>query len=319
MSTITRRNVLAGLLTAAPRPRAQPSISLLGPAEWTAFTNVTVIDGTGATLLDHTVLIQQDRIMALGLPYVGHMPRAITPEEASDAGQLTLEHVGAFADRFASAGVADSAIAATLERFRLQVAPAMFARFAHNHTWFTPTLIASKTAIHLGDHRPDPRDKYVSASCKKITDELLKRPSYQTFLTPDSIQRQKRDFEQLPPLVNLLHRSGVGLLAGTDFAVSVIYPGFSLHEELELLVAAGLTPMQALQTATANPAQVLGQNNLGTVKAGNLADLLLLEADPLNDIRHTRAIHTVVSRGKVFDQPALKQMLADAAEEAERS
>ena len=145
------------------------------------------------------------------------MPRAITPEEALDAGQLTLEHASAFADRFASKGVAAESIAKALERFRVQQAPALFERFARNHTWFTPTLIATKSAIHLGDHQSDVRDKYVSASCKKITEELLKRPSYQSFFTADSVQRQQREFAQLPPLVNLMHQSGVGLLAGTNF------------------------------------------------------------------------------------------------------
>jgi len=77
-----------------------------------------------------------------------------------------------------------------------------------------------------------------------------------------------------------MHQSGVGLLAGTDFAVSIIYPGFSLHEELELLVMAGLSPMAALQTATSNAARVLGQTDLGTIERGKLADLVSLDADP---------------------------------------
>jgi hypothetical protein len=240
----------------------------------------------------------QSECQERGLRYVGHMPRAITPEEASNAGQLTLEHVGAFVDRFASQGVADNDMAATLARFRTQEAPAMFAVFARNRTWFTPTLVVSKSAIHLADHQPDPRDKYVSASCKRITEELLKRPSYQSFLAPGSVEHQERDFAQLPPLVALMHSSGVPLLAGTDFAVSVIYPGFSLHDELELLVESGLKPMEALQTATSNPATVLGHDDLGAIKAGNLADMVLLDANPLTDIRNTRSIRMVISRGE---------------------
>ncbi len=258
----------------------------------------------------------QSACRQVGLRYVGHMPRAIKPEEASDSGQLTLEHVGAFADRFASEGIAPNDVAQSLERFRKTDAPALFARFARNRTWFTPTLIASQRAIHLGDHAPDPRDKYVSVSCKKITADLLKRPSYQAFFSPESVNQQKREFDELQPLVKLMHQSGVGLLAGTDFAVSIIYPGFSLHDELELLVESGLTPMESLLTATANPAHVLGQPNLGTIKTGNLADLVLLQANPLNDIRNTRKIWAVMSRGKLFDSAALAQLLADAETEA---
>jgi imidazolonepropionase-like amidohydrolase len=261
----------------------------------------------------------QSECRAVNLPYVGHMPRAITPEEASGAGQLTLEHVGAFADRFESAGTPAAGVAAALETFRKQQAPALFERFARNKTWFTPTLIASKTAIHMGDHKPGPRDQYVSASCKKITQELLKRPSYQAFFTPDSVQRQQRQYAQLPPLVNLMHRSGVGLLAGTDFAVSIIYPGFSLHDELELLVDCGLTPMQSLLTATANPARVLGQKDLGILKPGNRADFVILAANPLTNIRNTTKIQAVVSRGKLFNRTALDQMLSAAAQEAQRT
>jgi imidazolonepropionase-like amidohydrolase len=261
----------------------------------------------------------QSECQERGLRYVGHMPRAITPEEASNAGQWTLEHVGAFADRFASQGVADNDMAATLARFRTHEAPAMFAVFARNRTWFTPTLIASKSAIHLGDHQPDPRDKYVSASCKRITEELLKRPSYQSFLAPGSVERQEREFAQLPPLVEQMHSSGVPLLAGTDFAVSVICPGFSLHDELELLVESGLKPVEALQTATSNPATVLGQDDLGAIKAGNLADMVLLDANPLTDIRNTRSIRMVISRGECFDRDGLDQLLANAAMEAART
>jgi imidazolonepropionase-like amidohydrolase len=272
-----------------------------------------------AAILREAYFGVQSECRKLGLPYVGHMPRAITPEEASDAGQLTLEHVGAFGDRFESAGVPASGVAAALEHFRRQAAPALFERFARNKTWFTPTLIASKAAIHMGDHKPDPRDKYVSASCKKITTELLARPSYQTFFTPDSVQRQERQYQQLLPLVNLMHQSGVGLLAGTDFAASIIYPGFSLHDELELLVTAGLTPMQSLFSATVNPARVLGQKDLGVIKPGNRADFVLLGANPLTNIRNTTKIQTVVSRGKRFDRLALDQILAAAAEEAQRT
>jgi imidazolonepropionase-like amidohydrolase len=247
------------------------------------------------------------------------MPRAIMPEEASDAGQLTLEHVGAFGDRFAAAGAAPDEVAGALERFRKQDAPALFARFAKNRTWFTPTLIVSKSAIHLGDHRPDGRDQYVSASCKKITEELLKRPSYRSLIGPDAVARQERDYRQLPPLVKLMRDSGVGLLAGTDCAVSIICPGFSLHDELELLVTGGLTPMQALLAATANPARVVGREDLGRIKTGNLADLVLLRTDPLQDVRNTRGIQAVVSRGRLFNRAELDGMLADAAEEAART
>jgi imidazolonepropionase-like amidohydrolase len=255
----------------------------------------------------------------LNLPYAGHMPRAIEPEEASNAGQLSIEHVQAFADRFSSQGVSDDNMTQALIRFRAGKAPALFELFAKNSTWFTPTLIATKSAIHLGDHQPDRRDQYVSASSRKITAELLTRPSYQAFLSPDSAARQTRDFNEMIPLVGLLHRQGVRLLAGTDCAVSIICPGFSLHEELELLVAAGLNPMEALLTATANPATALGRKDLGAVRAGYFADLVLLDANPLDDIRNTRKIRAVIAGGRVFARADPDRLLEQAAMEASRT
>jgi len=116
-----------------------------------------------------------------------------------------------------------------------------------------------------------------------------------------------------------MHESAVRLLAGTDFAVSKIYPGFSLHEELELLVTSGLTPAESLLTATGNPAEVLGRHDLGTIMVDRLADLVLLGADPLNDIRNTRDIKAVMTRGKLYDRAALDKMLAQAAQEAKET
>jgi len=255
----------------------------------------------------------------LNLPFVEHIPRAVTPEEVSDRKQVTVEHVAALGDRLERAGVAADQLADALANFRKQEAPALFARFARNGTWFTPTLAPSKAAIHMGDHKSDPRDRYVSESCKKITAELLTRSDYQAFLQPESVARQEREFRELLALVGLLNRSDVRLLAGTDLAASILYPGFSLHDDLALLVEAGLTPMQALQTATRNPAQMLRRNDLGTIAAGKLADLVLLDADPLADIRNTQKIRAVVSRGKLFDRRALDQLLAQGEAEAAQS
>ncbi len=116
-----------------------------------------------------------------------------------------------------------------------------------------------------------------------------------------------------------MHREGVPLLAGTDFAISLVYPGFSLHDELALLVQCGLTPMQTLQTATRNPARVLGQDKLGTIEAGKLADLVVLYADPLINIQNTRRVQAVVSRGRLLRRPELDWLLEQAAIEARQS
>jgi imidazolonepropionase-like amidohydrolase len=95
--------------------------------------------------------------------------------------------------------------------------------------------------------------------------------------------------------------------------------GFTLHAELALLVAEGLTPLEALQAATLNPAKFLhGTDSLGTVAAGRLADLVLLDADPLADITNTTAIRAVVANGRYFDRAALDQFVVAAQAVAKR-
>jgi imidazolonepropionase-like amidohydrolase len=106
---------------------------------------------------------------------------------------------------------------------------------------------------------------------------------------------------------------GVPLLAGSDSPNPFVYPGFGIHDELALLVRAGLTPAQALRTATINPARFLGlSDSLGTVAVGKVADLVLLDGNPLTDIANTKRIRAVVQGGKLFNRAALDAMLASA-------
>jgi imidazolonepropionase-like amidohydrolase len=112
-----------------------------------------------------------------------------------------------------------------------------------------------------------------------------------------------------------MHRARVPLLAGTDagWVQPYVYAGFSLHDELALLVRAGLTPMESLQTATINPARFLGmETDLGSIERGKIANLVLLDADPVADIHNTTKISAVFQAGKEFDRPALNQMLQNA-------
>jgi imidazolonepropionase-like amidohydrolase len=128
---------------------------------------------------------------------------------------------------------------------------------------------------------------------------------------------RKRVFEKELELTGRLVGAAVPLLAGTDSPAPNAVPGFSLHDELELLVRAGLSPLQALQAATIQPARFLGiQSSSGTVERGKRADLVLLDANPLVDIRNTRRIAAVILNGTLLARQTLQQMLEKAKAEA---
>jgi imidazolonepropionase-like amidohydrolase len=111
-----------------------------------------------------------------------------------------------------------------------------------------------------------------------------------------------------------LRDAGVRLLAGTDTPQPFIYPGFSLHDELALLVKSGLTPLEALRTATYNPAEYLNAlDSLGTIAPGKIADLVVLDANPLESIQNTRRIAAVVANGRLFERADLDSLLRNVA------
>jgi imidazolonepropionase-like amidohydrolase len=126
----------------------------------------------------------------------------------------------------------------------------------------------------------------------------------------DPLERREEYWRRNLSMVGALHRAGVPIMAGTDAAPGVfILPGFSLHDELADMVAAGLSPMEALQTATSNPARFLNRTDIGTIAPGALADLVLLSANPVADIHNTTSIVAVVANGRLFDRPALDVLL----------
>jgi imidazolonepropionase-like amidohydrolase len=129
-------------------------------------------------------------------------------------------------------------------------------------------------------------------------------------LSSAQIADRKRLYQKELELVGALRRARVPILAGTDVGNPYLFPGFSLHDELALLVEAGLTPMEALQASTRNPARFLGRNDLGTVEKGKVADLVLLDADPLVEIRNTTRIAAVVVGGRLLPKAVLEAMLA---------
>jgi imidazolonepropionase-like amidohydrolase len=197
-----------------------------------------------------------------------------------------------------------------LDSERLQQVAAIL---RENNTWITPTLtplwgIAARDELM---QQQDVRLELLSDVIRRLLDPKHD-PRYNTW-TQTEWSWMRRSYKRDAEMVPVLAKAGVKLLAGTDAVTDYCIPGFALHDELELLVKAGLTTAQALRTATVNPAEYLGkQMDFGEVKAGKMADLVILVGNPLEDIRKTTTTFAVIQNGGYLDSDSLNGMLYDA-------
>jgi imidazolonepropionase-like amidohydrolase len=189
---------------------------------------------------------------------------------------------------------------------------------ARNQTWQVPTLITKQVQTYIDDISKidDPRLRYSTAA--EIEASKPQNAFLSKYLTPEYIVFKKRLFASELKVVGLLHRAGVPFMIGTDaFGSAYVFTGFGVHDELALFVRAGFTPMEALQAATRNPAVFLGElPSQGTVEPGKLADLVLLEANPLENIDNSKKIWGVVLKGRYFSNAQIHSMLASVAKMA---
>jgi hypothetical protein len=279
------------------------------------------------------------------LPFAGHVPIAITSFEASDAGQRSIEHLGNalrssstlapdVIDQQANALVKPSgkpndftSIPARIaEHTKIELATfsepkarQLFARFAKNETWQVPTLDVKFILSYVDDGRffNDPRMRYVPASERE--DWKLENNFFFKYRTPEFIRVRKLLFLKELELTGGMHRARVKFMVGTDVPAAYAYTGFSLHDELSLFVRAGFSPMEALQAATRNPAEYLGEiGSSGTIEKGKIANLVLLEANPLKNIRNTQRINAIVMNGRYLSKSVLQRMLADVEASANK-
>jgi imidazolonepropionase-like amidohydrolase len=255
------------------------------------------------------------------IPFAGHVTIFASLADASDAGQKSIEHLAGIQmllacsereEEIAKRGNINASALELLDTFSEKKASLLFAKFARNGTWQTPTLTVKRVRAYQNDPNfiNDPRMKYVPAKTKESWDPSKDFRTRNRTAADYEIQRKlyQKDFE----IIRKMHQAGVPFLAGTDLGNAYLFPGFSLHDELELLVQAGLTPKEALQTATINPARFLGlEEHIGTVQKGKMADLVLLDADPLADIRNTTKIHAVIFHGRSLDKAKLDAMLSE--------
>jgi imidazolonepropionase-like amidohydrolase len=271
----------------------------------------------------------RDQATEQHLPVVGHVPESVTAAEASDAGQKSVEHLYGIPEGCSATATDRVDVLASLDRpvaelerllvrtYRDSLCDALFARFVRNSTWHVPTLIADRGRILLLERAwvGDTNLRYVSRAEREGWERSHRAAMERTSLNDAADHRQF--FHHLLTLIGRMRRDGVLLMSGTDVGNPFVVAGFSLHEELKLLVEAGLSPAEAIRAATLNPATFLGAtDSLGTVETGKVADLVLLDANPLADVRNTLRIQAVVLNGRYLDRQDLDTLLATVATSA---
>jgi len=251
-----------------------------------------------------------------GLPFAGHVPFRLTVEQVSAAGQKSIEHAGL---QLVADCIPDGAkaIPATLSAWIKRGYPgryeesgrwwakrdppacrALYGRMAKRGTWVTPTLVNEiKGGGWTGAEELAALPKNKRKGCDNSLTSIDSAPALRDAAARDVFA-----------LVRELHEAGVPLLAGSDVPNECLWHGSSLHKELRMLREAGLSSWEVLRTATWNPARYLGRADEGAVRAGAVANLLLLDADPLADVANTKRIAGVMLRGRWYSASEIAHM-----------
>ncbi len=221
---------------------------------------------------------------SLGLPVVAHVSTLDELEDAVDGGVHAIMHA--------------------VERDPLP-GPEHWAEMRAQDIFYVPTLSLYSTMLTDRWARPGARqDSFLRSGIAAPTLSSLGEWQSPTASMADA--KRDRLWKNLLASVDAAHEAGVPIALGTDNGMPFVFPGYGVHQELELLVEAGLTPMEALVTTTKRSAEMMGdEDTFGTVEPGKRADLLILSANPLQDIRNTRTLDVVIKGGKVLDRSSL--------------
>jgi imidazolonepropionase-like amidohydrolase len=322
-------------------PSFQPSIVVQSPAE--ADAAVRKLKSEGVDFIKVQSRLKPAAYFAIAeaarkenIRFVGHVPDSISATQASDAGQASIEHLTGILLACSSreAELREQQLnppprketprqtslrqrawqQAVLDTYSQEKAQRLYAKLLANRTWQVPTLpllIELAFLTPATDRANDPNLKYIPKNLQKIWKQG--RAESLTNKTSGDFLLRAKLVEASLKAVGDMHAAGIPMMAGTDSTAPNLVPGFALHDSIADLVRAGLTPMEALQSATSKPAEFLNRSNeQGTITPGQRADLVLLDANPLENIHNTQKIKAVILKGKFLDRAALDQLLTDA-------
>ncbi|HTD03255.1 amidohydrolase family protein [Undibacterium sp.] len=287
--------------------------------------HVDFVKITENTLKPEIYLEALRQARARGMRTSAHIPVQLTLEQIFDAGLGTVEHLPyllrattprekELTDQVAAGTLTGrQAMQESLQSYDEATARTAFRNMAAHGTAVVPTLSVIRITSYLDqdDHHDDAYLQYIGKGLRKTYEWRVQRAAQDS---PEAIAQRHASFEKAAALLPMLQQEGVSIIAGTDagFLNSFDYPGKALHDEIALYVNYGLTPQQALQSAVINGPRFLGKlDAYGGIAAGKKADILVLDANPLQDIAATRKIRAVVSKGKLLDRARLDKMLAD--------
>ena len=255
-----------------------------------------------------------DEAKKIGIPFEGHVPDAIRASEAVAAGQRTFEHlIGIFEASSPDETkylAGKKTVGMFLDTYDPKLEANIISLLAAKQVWQCPTLYweRGQWLVDAIDYTKDPDLAYAGKTW--VTKWPRSQKSIMQTLDTDPLPVREKFVEHELGIVRRLHAANVPFLAGTDTPAGVdVIPGISLHLELQRFVAAGFAPLEALQTATLNPAKFYGRTkDFGTVEQGRIADVVLLRENPLTDIANTRTVTAVIADGRYISQKQLNEM-----------
>ncbi|MFC6101932.1 amidohydrolase family protein [Olivibacter domesticus] len=274
--------------------------------------NVDFVKITENTLKPDIYLYALKAVKARGLRSSAHIPSSLTLNEVIDAGLNSVEHLGyAY-----NAGIPKAATASKASQFNAEYAKQQYRYMANHHVFITPTLLGSYIISHLDEdsHTNDAYLKYIGRGIKNTYSWRVDRAKN---ISAEASKQRHENYDNVSKILPLLQSEGVKIMAGTDagYLNSFVYPGIGIHQELALMVKAGLSPLQALQASVVNSPAFLGLTEYGSVAKDKRADLILLDQNPIENIEATQKIHSVIVKGVVFDRRQLDKFLKDVADQ----